>query len=299
MTRRRLLQLGLAGTGTLVAAGAGLEQLVSHGVLPGRHLLDVITGACDVPAPPLEFSPLGPSVSGSFYSHRRRTQVGYTIAWPPGHESGDELPLIVMLHGFGGNHANALSSLTPAQAVALRSGGKPLRPMAIVTVDGGGGYWHPHPGDDPMGMVVDELIPRCRRLGLGRPPHGIGAMGISMGAYGALLLAEKYPRLFAAVAAISPAVWTTYAQAHAANPGAYTSAAEFAANDVIARTHALAGKPVRVASGSDDPFHPGVVALVEALPPGAVVDLTAGCHTGPFFLSQEPASLAFMAQHLR
>ena len=40
-------------------------------------------------------------------------------------------------------------------------------------------------------------------------------MGISMGGYGALILAEKYPDTFAAVAAIGPAVWTSYGQAQA------------------------------------------------------------------------------------
>ena len=95
----------------------------------------------------------------------------------------------------------------------------------MVTVDGGDGYWNPHPGDNPMAMVIDELIPRCQRLGLGRPPRRIGALGISMGGYGALLFAEKYPHLIAAVAAISPAIWTSYPQARQANPAAYASAA--------------------------------------------------------------------------
>ncbi len=68
-----------------------------------------------------------------------------------------------------------------------------------------------------MGMVIDELIPFCQRLGLGLPPHRIGTMGISMGGYGAILLAEKFPRLISAVAAIGPAVWTSYQQAQAVN----------------------------------------------------------------------------------
>jgi pimeloyl-ACP methyl ester carboxylesterase len=177
----------------------------------------------------------------------------------------------------------------------LEVDGRPLAPMALVTVDGGGGYWNPHPGDDPLGMIVDELIPRCREMHLGAPPHGIGTMGISMGGYGAVLVAEKYPELIDAVAAISPAIWTSYSQARAANPGAYASAADFAADDAVTHTDALAGIPVRVASGVDDPFHPGVLALVAALPRGAVVDISAGCHTGPFFTAQEPPSLAFLA----
>src|SRR6266704_698388 len=109
-----------------------------------------------------------------------------------------------------------------------------------------------------------------------------------------MLLAEKYPDLFAAVAAISPAVWTSYPQARAAKPGAYASAAD----DAVTHAAALGRRPVRVASGYADPFYPGVQALARVLPAGAVVDFGPGCHTGPFFTEQEPRSLAFLARHL-
>jgi enterochelin esterase-like enzyme len=297
-TRRRVLTLGLAPAAVLACAGIGGTELVSRGVLPGRTLLEKLDGACSVSAPPLAFAPPGPSADGTFYSAARRRTVGYTIAYPPGHRRGDELPLVVVLHAFGGNHADALAGMSPAQAVALSPGGRPLAPMAMVTVDGGGGYWNPHPGDDPMAMVIGELIPRCQRLGLGRTPRRIAVMGTSMGGYGALLLAERYPRLFAAVAAVSPAVWTSYPQARQANPGAFASAAAFAAGDVIAHAAALGRRPVRIASGSRDPFYPGVQALARALPGGAVVAFGPGCHDGSFFAAQEPPSLAFLATHL-
>jgi Putative esterase len=297
-SRRRVLTLGLGSAVAVVAAGAAGIELVSHGVLPGQQELDQLDGSCSVVAPPLRFSPLGPTRDGSFFSQARRRQVGYTIAWPPGHDPGSPLPLVVMLHGFGANHTNALTAMSPAQAVALEVDGRALPPMAMVTADGGGGYWHPHPGDDPMAMVVSELIPMCRQLNLGRGPRGIGTMGISMGGYGALILAEKYPDTFAAVAAISPAVWTSYAQAQAANAGAYASASDFAAYDAVTHAAALADMPVRVASATDDPFHPGVVALVAKLPKSAVVDFSGGCHTGSFFTAQEPPSLGFLAAHL-
>jgi predicted esterase len=296
--RRRLLAFGLGGTAAVVVVGGIGIELVSHGVLPGKQELDQLDGACTVPSPPLSFSNLGPSISGSFYSIARRTTVGYTIAYPPGHGPGDPLPLVVMLHGYGANHTDALSAMSSAQAVAIRVDGRSLAPIAMVTVDGGGGYWNPHPGDNPMAMVIDEMIPRCQRMGLGRAPQRIGAMGISMGGYGAILLAEKYPKLISAVAAISPAIWTDYDQAHGANAGAFASAADFAANDAVTHTGALAGIPVRVASGIDDPFHPGVEALVQALPPGAVIDFSKGCHGGSFSVAQEPPSLAFLAEHL-
>src|ERR1700733_13750373 len=215
--------------------------------------------------------PPAPAHGGPFRSAARNRTVGYTLAYPPGYKPGDTLPLVIMLHGYGGNHSDALVGMSPAQAVAIKT--SPLKPIALASVDGGNGYWTPHPGDDPMAMVIGEFIPLCQRLGLGRPPHPIATMGISMGGYGALLLAEKYPDLIAAAAA-------------------------FAANDAVTHAAALTRRPVRVASAYDDPFYPGVQVLARALPPGAAVDFAPGCHTNPFFLAQEPPSLAFLAAHL-
>ena len=287
---------GAGSLAAIAAAGTAGADLASRGSLPGRQYLNWLDGACEVRVPPMRFSRPGPQFSGTFGSRARRRRVGYTIAYPPGHRPGARLPLVVGLHGYGGNHASVFGALSPAAVLALRAGGAPLAPMAIVTVDGGGGYWNPHPGDDPMGMVTGELIPRCQRLGLGRS-HPVGAIGVSMGGYGAILLAEKYPELVRAAAAISPAIWTSYPQARAANPGAYASAAAFASADAVAHAASLA-VPVRVAAGVSDPFVPGVRALARVLPPTAVVDIGHGCHAGPFAAAQLPPSIAFLAAHL-
>jgi pimeloyl-ACP methyl ester carboxylesterase len=282
----------------VLCAGLAGFELVDHGILPGKQELDRLDGACSVATPAETLGPVGPSRSGSFFSQARNRAVGYTIAYPPGHRPGSLLPLVIGLHGYLGNHTSVLGEVTPAQALAERPGGRPLPPMALVSADGGVGYWNAHPGDDPMAMLVDELIPMARRLGLGRAPRTIGTIGISMGGYGSLLLAEKRPDLIAGAAAISPAVWTSYAQAHAANAGAFASAAAFAQDDVVTHAAALGRTPVRVASGVDDPFHPGVQALAQALPASAVVDITPGCHDASFFASQRTASLEFLGRRL-
>src|SRR5215468_896893 len=270
LTRRRVLGIGAGGLVAVTAAGAGALELAARGVLPGQAELERLDGACSVASPPLVFGAPGPAESGTFYSRARRRQVGYTIAWPPGHRPGAPLPLIVALHPFGADHRRVLAGMSLAQALALRVGGKPLPPMAMAAADGGRGYWNPRPGDNPMAMVIDELIPLCQRRGLGR--RAIGTLGISMGGYGAILLAEKYPRLISAVAAICP----SYGQAREVNPGAYASAAAFADADAVTHAHALAGVAVRVACGLGDPFYPGVRALTRVLPPGAVTDLSQG-----------------------
>ena len=297
LTRRRLLYW-LGGVGAVAVAGVAGLEMVDHGVLPGKQILDQLDGACSLPAPRLSFAPVGPVRSGRFFSAARRRSVGYTIAYPPGHGPGERLPLVVMLHGFGDDHRNALKGMTPAQALALRRSTGELKPMSLVTVDGGDGYWNPHPGDDPLSMVVDELIPMCQGLGLGLGPNAIALMGISMGGYGALSLAERHPGLVAAVAAISPAVWTSYAQAHAASAGAFASASAFSQGDVIAHAKSLRGTAVRVASGRDDPFLPGVEALITVLPKGSVSVIGSGCHSDPFFFEQEPPSLEFLSRRL-
>ncbi|MGH3577481.1 MAG: hypothetical protein ACRDU0_07990, partial [Mycobacterium sp.] len=133
-----MLHYGLGGVAVVVVAGGTGLELISHGVLPGKQSLDQLEGNCSVPGSPRSFSALGPTLTGTFFSEARRRTIGYTIAYPPGHGPGSALSLVVMLHGFDSNHTNALPGLTVAQAVALNVDGRPLAPMAIVTVDGGG-----------------------------------------------------------------------------------------------------------------------------------------------------------------
>ncbi len=295
---RRKVVIGGIGVALLGAMGGGYE-LVERGAVPGKVRLDELLGRTKVDQPDVAYRPPGSAVSGTFYSAARGTTVGWTISYPPGYRSGDRLPLVLALHGFAGTHAYPIGPVQPVHLLAATLNGRSLPAMAIAAVDGGNGYWHAHPGDDPMRMLLTEFLPRCHRLGLGVGVHRkLGLTGESMGGYGALLLAEERPAMVAAVAPISPAVWTTYADSQNANPDAFTSATDFAAHDVITHASALRGIPVRIASGRDDPFHPYVEVLKQHLPAGSQVLFPPGLHNDAFFGSQAMPALAFLGQHL-
>lgn len=277
LSRREFIGVGVAGVATVLGATLASTGELGSGLNPFQS---------------------GSNVSGTFYSHFRKRTVGYSVGYPDGHGPGSRLPLIVFLHGFRGTHEHCLAGYSPAEAVSIKSNGQALTPMALVTVDGGDGYWHPHPHDDPMGMVLHELIPMMQKRGLGVQPHRIATMGISMGGYGAIAFGEHFPRLFTAVAAISPAIFATFNWVHYVNPGAYWGLTDFAKYDVITHAGALRATPVRVASGDRDPFHPWIEQFVARLKPSDSVSFPPGEHNGAFFHSQIAPSVRFLSEHL-
>ncbi len=293
---RRSFVFGGTGLAMMAAAGAGYG-LVESGALPGKAELDRLTGGCEASGSSVSDAAPGPTVSGEFFSRAGNTTVGWTISYPPGHDTRSRLPLALALHGLGGSHVDPLGPIPPSRLLAARVNGRRVPPYAIAAADGGPDYWHAHPGDDPMAMLTEEFLPMCRARGLGVGPHGLGVAGTSMGGYGALLFAEQRSDV-AAVAAISPAVWTSYDEARSVNVTAFTSAADFAAHDVIAHAGRLRGTAVRIASGYDDPLHPGAVALARVLPAGATIVFASGCHDGAFFGAQSMPSALWLGQRL-
>jgi enterochelin esterase-like enzyme len=231
--------------------------------------------------------------SGQFYSKARHRRVGWTISYPPNLRTHVGLPLVLALHPYMGSHAYPMGGIPPARLLTMRPGGLAIPPVAVAAVDGGNGYWHRHPGDDPMAMLVHEFLPMCRERGLGRGQR-IGAIGTSMGGYGALLLAEEHVGLVAALGVVSPAIWLTFQDSRLANPTAFTSEADFDEHDVVSLAPRISRAPVWAASGAGDPFHPGVEALASALPQ-AHVTFPPGEHNDTFFESHAAPALRFVA----
>jgi dienelactone hydrolase len=247
------------------------------------------------PAAPAPRRSPGPSRSGSFASRACARDVGWQLSYPPGSRIGDRLPVALVLHGRGGNEGSAFTELWLdgylADAVA---GG--VHPFVLAAVDGGDhSYWHRRrSGEDPQAMLIEEFVPLLAHMGL--TTARIGLFGWSMGGYGALLLAETVGSArVAAVAAESPALWQRGADT---SSGSFDGPADFAAHDVFPRRDRLAGVPVRIACGTEDPFYPAVRAFVPQVPVLAGTDFRAGGHTDSFWRAAAPAQLRFLGTAL-
>ncbi len=297
MHRRRFL-LGASGLAGLAGIGAisGYE-LIEHGKLPGKSMLDRTLGRCDATVPPIPAgTPIGPQIHATFQSERRGRTVGYRIAYPPGHDVTAALPVAILLHGFGGNETAELDGARYPEYQALAIGaGTP--PYALASVAGGNGYWHPHPGDDPLDMIFDEFLPLLGARGLRADRAAV--LGTSMGGFGAILCGLTQPGRFAAVVASSPAFWRSYGEARAVNPGAFESASDWHRyGDLLHRVTELDRLPLHIYVGAADPFQPAIAALRHELADPAVVAMSTGCHDTRLWRHYAPEQLRLIGAAL-
>ena len=259
LSRRALLRLGVGA-----AAGAAALRL----------------------APPASAAPT--YVDGTFVSAARGgIPTHWAIARPPGQTA--PLRPIIALHGKGQDAAGVMAGgVENGLAEAVDAG---IPPVAVVAVDGGGGYWHNRAdGDDSGAMVLNELIPMLGDQGL--DTSRVAFMGWSMGGYGALLLGARLgaPRT-AAITAVSPALWTSPG---AAAPGAFDSAEDYESNSVWGLP-ALNSIPIRIDCGDSDPFYSATKQFIAQLATPPAGGFSPGGHDGAFWSAQLPGEVAWMA----
>ena len=260
-------------------------------MIPGRARVHGVLGLTGEDGVVPDIEP-GPVVSGTFASAARRTTVGWSVSYPPGSPTA-RLPVVLVLHGRGGDHTSAINDLGIDRYLAAAvSAGTP--PFALATVDGGpDNYWHRRAtGDDPQRMLTDEFLPLLTKRGLNTSRYGV--LGWSMGGYGALLLAAdvKAPQV-AAVAAMSPALWHHVEET---TPGSYDGADDFAAHQLFGRAADLKDIAVRIDCGRDDPFAGATRDLRSEVP--AEGGLEAGIHTAGYWRRMLPEQLGFLGGKL-
>jgi S-formylglutathione hydrolase FrmB len=182
-----------------------------------------------------------------------------TAIIPPG-ASGQPRPLLVFLHGKGGNQD---SSVDGALFAALASLGA-RAPDVVFPYGGADSYWHDRADGAWASYVYQEVIPQALSR-LHADPTRIAIGGISMGGFGALDIARLHPGRFCAVGGHSAALWVSGGESAA---GAFDNAEDFARHDVIAAAHAgdpYRGMAVWIDVGTQDPFRSADTTLVQEL----------------------------------
>jgi S-formylglutathione hydrolase FrmB len=291
LSRRAILRLGVgaaAGAAGVYAVGSALNAPSAS--VTGPQVSMTSAGAPLAPPPPLVPPPTAAPtyVDGSFVSVARGgVATNWAIARPPGQTA--PLHPVIALHGKGMDAAAVIDFGFEGELAQAVAAGMP--PFAVVAVDGGESYWHNRAsGEDSGAMVLNELIPMLSSQNL--DTSRVAFLGWSMGAYGALLLGARLgPTRTAAICAVSPALWTSFDETA---PGAFDSAADYAANTVWGLPQ-LASIPIRIDCGNSDPFYSATKQFIAQLPNPPAGGFSPGGHNFAFWDSQLPAELTWMA----
>ncbi len=264
----------LIGGGALIAAGAaGAAEMGTHRRVGLLHRL----GLRDSPDATFPDSHT-PIESGTLHSAHLADAVGWSMSRPTETLTG----VVYCLHGRGKDHRFAFDDIQLPDAAAAVGAN-----VAIAAVDGGAdSYWHPRAdGQDPLAMLLDEFIPMIERRITTRRR---ALLGWSMGGYGALLAAETRPDRFRAVAAASPALWTSPG---ATAEGAFDSADDYKRYDVFRDAARLKAITVRIDCGTGDPFYSAARTFADDLRPAPQQSFGSGFHDSAYWRSVAPRQL--------
>ena len=271
LTRRRLLTAGAAGVAGIGLVGAAATQNLRDDALGFRNWVERRPDAF------IPDAPEGVVKLESVHSAARGRDVDLFTAVPHGYGAGAGLPVCIVLHGATARPKDFQPFGLPRFLTAAVRRGAP--PFVLMGADGGLLSWMPDPdsSDDPQRMVLEELPRWVEERGFDAGTRA--GWGWSMGGFGVLHIAEVSPGFLRGAAAFSPAV---------------------APGDVVFGSVArLAGTPLGLWCGRDDPLYPNVRSLVAALPERPqVVAYAPGAHTRVYWNSVTLPALRYVGSVL-
>jgi endo-1,4-beta-xylanase len=186
-----------------------ITLLVAHAALCRADASPVNTPPDRWSTPPTKPQPL--LTHHTFRSASMDTEVGYNLYLPPDYDlpadKEHRYPVLYWLHGMG--QSESTDQYPPKYLDdAIRAG--QVRPMIVVYASGGQrSYYTDTPAlkSYPETEIIKELIPHIEstyRVNATRDQRAIA--GMSMGGFGALKFAFKYPELFSSVTAFAPGI---------------------------------------------------------------------------------------------
>jgi S-formylglutathione hydrolase FrmB len=142
-------------------------------------------------------------VDGTFHSKSLDREMRYRVLLPQGYSFGTQrFPVLYLLHGLYGDYTDW------TKQSKLEDCAKPF-PLIIVMPDAGDSWYTNSatvPGDKFEDYITKDLIPEIDARFRTKPSHSARAIaGLSMGGYGAVKFALKYPQLFTFAGSLSGA----------------------------------------------------------------------------------------------
>jgi enterochelin esterase-like enzyme len=135
----------------------------------------------------------------------------YNIYLPDGYADGDLFyPVLYLLHGSNGNE-NDWPVSGHLQETADRLIAKGAIPPAIIVMPGSKSWWVDGYNEKAKTAFFSDLIPHVQRTyRTVERREGRLIAGLSAGGYGSINFILEFPEMFAAAAALSPAIYTPY-----------------------------------------------------------------------------------------
>lgn len=131
----------------------------------------------------------------------------YLVYRSPGASGAGPFPVIVMLHGLGGQPESFLELGRMHERLAKAVKDKVMPPHIAVMIEGRNGYWtNWRDGAHPYRDLVarDLFVDLAKRVPIASTPENTALMGLSMGGFGALSIGLQHPKRFGVLIALSP-----------------------------------------------------------------------------------------------
>ncbi|MBN2484869.1 MAG: esterase family protein [Bacteroidales bacterium] len=151
-------------------------------------------------------------ISRKFESPVLKRKVNYTVYLPPTyHNNNLHYPVMYLLHGYGGNETSWLKQGNLQKIADSLIYSDILPETVIIMPDGGNSYFinNFNATNNYEHFFINEFLPFTTTEFRIMPQKGARSIcGLSMGGFGALVLAAKHPGEFGHVIALSAAVRT-------------------------------------------------------------------------------------------
>lgn len=142
------------------------------------------------------------------------TKIGkamkYSVYLPDGYDGKETLPVLYLLHGYGGNNNSWLTDGNMAALTSQAISGGKVGKMIVVMPDGLNSFYVNGYQDDMAyeDYFFNELVPTVeKQFNAGKSKDKRAIAGLSMGGYGTLYYTLQHPEMFCCAYAMSPATY--------------------------------------------------------------------------------------------